>query len=79
MQNDIKPLLACCHLQYVLLGLGGLSRLTVLIVFLYPGLFVGVMRGQDSVLKYLYMPSKPNYSMPAKDTTKDLICMLGPF
>lgn len=25
------------------------------------------------------MPSKPNYSIPAKDITKDLICILGAF
>lgn len=53
MQNDIKLLLACCHLQSVLVGVGGLSGLTALIASLYPDLYVGVLSDQDFVLKYL--------------------------
>lgn len=64
MQNDIKPLLACCHLR----PSGGWwlvrSNCTLLITLLYPPLFGGVLSDQEFVFKYLYMPAKPNYSIP---------------
>lgn len=64
MQNDIKALLACCHSC----PSGGWwlvrSNCTLLIALLYPALFGGVLSDQEFVLKYLYMPSKPNYFIP---------------
>lgn len=53
----------CLHaVTYAPLWVGGLSGpTTLLIALLYPSLFGSVLSDQEFVLKYLYMPSKPNY------------------